>query len=68
VKGGGSLTQRRRLAADESGYEFDHFRKRIEPKMVEQLAWQLHQDSLQYVERDRGPEPFAASGSTPIIA
>ncbi|MCL4554356.1 MAG: hypothetical protein M1565_04375 [Actinobacteria bacterium] len=64
---GKDLTHRRIDAAHELGYDVDHLRKRIEPKIVEQLAWQLHQDSLQYVPRARKYPPAEASGDTPTI-
>lgn len=64
---GKDLTKRREDACATAGYEFDHFRKRIEPKIVDQLAWLLHQDSLQYVPRARKHPPPEASGDTPII-
>jgi len=64
----GTLTDRRRRAAELSNFELDHFRKRIEPRIVEQLAWQLHQDSLQYVQRGDDGRPFTASGDTPTIS
>lgn len=63
----GDLTTRRRTASERAGCSLDHFRKRIEPKIVEQLAWQLHQDSLQYVQRLDDGRPFAASGDAPTI-
>lgn len=63
----GFLTDRRRAAAVAADRNLDHFRKWIEPKIIEQLAWQLYRDSLQYVERTRGAGPFEASGSTPVI-
>ncbi|MHB9149809.1 MAG: hypothetical protein ACYC33_06990 [Thermoleophilia bacterium] len=64
---GQDLTHRRLEAAQALGYDPDHFRKRIEPRIVEQLAWQLHQDSLQYVPRVRHDPPPEASGDTPSI-
>jgi hypothetical protein len=62
-----NLTGRRRRAADASGYEYHHFRKHIEPRILEQLAWQLYEDGLQYVPRGRKTPPAAASGDTPTI-
>lgn len=65
---GTTLTERREQAARETGYEADHFRKRIEPKIIRQLAWQLHQDSQNYVPRGREvPPPLEASGDTPTV-
>lgn len=66
---GRTVTARREQAARETGYEQDHFRKRIEPKILRQLAWQLHQDSQNYVPRSRDtPPPLAVSGDTPYIS
>lgn len=62
-----TLTDRRHKAATLAGYELNHFRKRIEPKICRQLAWQLHQDGLQYVRRTGDGQPLAASGPTPTI-
>lgn len=65
---GTTLTARRTRAAKESNYEADHFRKRIEPKILELLAWQLHQDSQTYIPRSRPvPPPLESSGDTPTI-
>jgi hypothetical protein len=62
-----NLTNRRARAAVKAGYETHHFRKRIEPVVLEQLAWLLHQDSLQYAPRARSVPPAAPSGDTPAI-
>jgi hypothetical protein len=67
ARGGQTLTERRRYAAGVLDYELHHFRKRIEPKLLEEIAWQFHQDSLQYIRRTRDGEPFEASGHTPVI-
>lgn len=62
------VTARRKRAAIEAGYEIDHFRKHIEPKIVRLLAWQIHQDSQNYIPRSRTvPPPLESSGDTPII-
>jgi hypothetical protein len=66
-RGGRTLTQRRLAAAASLDYEVHHFRKRIEPKLIEELAWRLHKDSLQYVRRRHDGKPFEASGDTPTI-
>jgi len=65
---GQDLTTRRAEVAEKLNYDPDHFRKHIEPKIVEQLAWQLHKDSLQYVPRARKHPPPEPSGDTPIIS
>ena len=64
-----TLTDRRQLAADHTEREIDHFRKRIEPKIVRELARQLHGDSQNYVPRTAPvPEPVEISGDTLYIA
>ncbi|MFL6120405.1 hypothetical protein [Actinophytocola sp.] len=40
-----NLTLRRELAAEAAGHEVHHFRKRIEPKLVEKVAWELLSDA-----------------------
>jgi hypothetical protein len=62
-----NLTDRRIAAANNSGYDYHHFRKHIEPKIIDHLAWLLHQDSLQYVPRGRRVPAAAPSGDTPAI-
>lgn len=42
---GQNLTVRRDLAASEAGHEVHHFRKRVEPKLVERVAWELLADA-----------------------
>lgn len=42
---GQNLTVRRDLAAAEAGHEVHHFRKRVEPKLVEKIAWELLADA-----------------------
>ena len=62
------VTARRQRAAREAGYEADHFRKHIEPKIVRLLAWQIHQDSQNYIPRSRTlPPPLESNGDTPVI-
>ena len=65
--GGRTLTQRRLAAAAVLGYEVHHFRKRIEPTLLRDIAWLLHQDSLRYASRPRDGAPFEASGDTPVM-
>lgn len=43
--GGQNLTTRRILAAEQAGHEVHHFRKRVEPKLVETIAWELLADA-----------------------
>ncbi|WP_328605916.1 hypothetical protein OG943_38940 [Amycolatopsis sp. NBC_00345] len=42
---GQNLTVRRELAAGQAGHEVHHFRKRVEPRLVEQVAWELLADA-----------------------
>ncbi|MFF0147479.1 hypothetical protein ATK36_6194 [Amycolatopsis sulphurea] len=42
---GQNLTVRRELAAAAAGHEVHHFRKRVEPKLVEKVAWELLADA-----------------------
>lgn len=45
AKPGLNLTTRRDLAAEQSGHEVHHFRKRVEPKLIERIAWELLADA-----------------------
>jgi hypothetical protein len=40
-----NLTTRRDLAAEQAGHEVHHFRKRVEPKLIEKIAWELLADA-----------------------
>lgn len=40
-----NLTVRRDLAAEQAGHEVHHFRKRVEPKLLEKIAWELLADA-----------------------
>lgn len=42
---GQNLTVRRAVAASEAGHEVHHFRKRIEPKLIEKVTWELLADA-----------------------
>jgi hypothetical protein len=42
---GQNLTVRRELAATAAGHEVHHFRKRVEPKLIEKVAWELLADA-----------------------
>ncbi|MEV6608082.1 hypothetical protein [Kutzneria sp. NPDC051319] len=45
AKTGLNLTARRELAAAQAGHEVHHFRKRVEPRLIEKLAWDLLADA-----------------------
>ncbi len=42
---GQNLTVRRDLAAEQAGHEVHHFRKRVEPRLIEKIAWELLADA-----------------------
>lgn len=42
---GQNLTVRRDLAAEQAGHEVHHFRKRVEPRLIEKVAWELMADA-----------------------
>ncbi|MEV7099305.1 hypothetical protein AB0M80_41415 [Amycolatopsis sp. NPDC051045] len=42
---GQNLTARRNLAAEQARHEVHHFRKRVEPRLVKQIAWELLADA-----------------------
>lgn len=68
VRGTGqTLTARRGAAAALLDFDPDHFRKRIEPRILADLAWLLEKDALQYRPRGRKQPPAEASGDTPVI-
>lgn len=61
-----TLTDRRERAAFSLSYEFDHFRKNIEPKILEQFAAVLYEDLLRYKRRiRRAPLAEEPTGDTP---
>lgn len=45
---GQNLTTRRELAAELAGHELHHFRKRVEPKLAEKIAWELLADAERF--------------------
>ncbi len=66
---GASLTLRRERAARTAGFSTDHFRKNIEQKIIQEVAWLLHRDSQNYVPRERAtPPPLEISGDTPYVS
>lgn len=70
ARGTGSLnlTQRRAAAASLLGYDPDHFRKHIEPKLIADLAETIHRDLLRYKARvKRAPESLQPTGDSPRL-
>ena len=67
---GTTLTNRRARASRVGGwdYDLDHFRKRVEPRLVRDLAWLLHEDSQNYTPRTKyAPDPVEISGDSPSL-
>jgi len=60
---GQNLTARRDLAAELARHEVHHFRKRVEPKLIEQVAWELLADADRFTRT-----PMIAPRLAPITA
>ncbi len=60
---GQNLTVRRDLAAEQAGHEVHHFRKRVEPKLIEQVAWELLADADRFTRM-----PMIAPRLAPVTA
>lgn len=58
-----NLTVRRELAAAVAGHEVHHFRKRVEPKLIEKLAWELLADADRFTR-----SPVIAPRLAPVAA
>jgi len=66
---GQNLTVRRDLAAELAGHEVHHFRKRVEPKLVEKIAWELLADADRFTRSPMiAPRLAPAAGRQPILA
>ncbi|HEX5348629.1 MAG TPA: hypothetical protein VFW64_16230 [Pseudonocardiaceae bacterium] len=66
---GQNLTVRREFAAEQSGHEVHHFRKRVEPKLVAKIAWELLADADRFTRSPRiAPRLAPAAGRQPILA
>ena len=62
---GTTLMRRRTMAAAASGYEVNHFRKRIEPRIISTLAWQFRKVSDEHSETFTTPPRLSrAKGKT----
>ncbi|HET9142295.1 hypothetical protein [Actinophytocola sp.] len=57
-----TLTARRDLAAEQAGHEVHHFRKRVEPKLIEKVAWELLADADRFTHT-----PMIAPRLAPVI-
>ena len=65
---GTNLTVRRERAAEGMGYEATHFRKQIEPKLLDEFAELIYYDLLRYKSRShRAMEYSEPTGDTPDL-
>lgn len=65
---GTTLTARRLEAAQILERHEDHVRKHIEPKLLDELAFALHQENLRYKPVAESPLPTtAAHEDTPVL-
>jgi hypothetical protein len=65
---GTNLSFRRGEAADVLERSFDHVRKHIEPQIVDEVAFALHQENFRYKPAsDRGRPEIAVNEDTPIL-
>lgn len=66
---GQNLTVRRDVAAEQAGHEVHHFRKRIEPKLMEKVAWALLADADRFTRSPMiAPRLAAVTGRQPVPA
>jgi hypothetical protein len=66
---GQNLTVRRELAAAAAGHEVHHFRKRVEPKLIEKLAWKLLADADRFTRSAMiAPRLAPATNRQPVPA
>jgi hypothetical protein len=69
AKPGQNLTVRRDLAADQAGHEVHHFRKRVEPKLIETIAWELLADADRFTRSVMiAPRLAPPAGRQPVQA
>lgn len=66
---GQNLTVRRDLAAEQAGHEVHHFRKRVEPKLIETIAWELLADADRFTRSAMiAPRLAPPTGRQPVQA
>lgn len=64
-----NLTVRRELAAEAAGHEVHHFRKRVEPRLIEKVAWELLADADRFTRSVMiAPRLAPASSPQPVPA
>ncbi|WP_067798476.1 hypothetical protein [Actinomadura formosensis] len=64
---GTTLTSRREVAAAAAGYEVHHFRKRIEPKLLDLVIWQLRRDTEELATRHAAPPRLHPAARRPNL-
>jgi hypothetical protein len=62
-----NLSQRQLRAAQAVPYNADHFRQEVMPKILRQIARQLHEDSQNYIQPGPGMPRQEISGTSPSI-
>lgn len=66
---GQNLTVRRDLAAEQAGHEVHHFRKRVEPRLIERIAWELLADADRFTRSPMiAPRLAAVTDRQPVHA
>jgi hypothetical protein len=68
---GTTLTNRRARSSRVGSWDYDadHFRKHVEPRLLRDLAWLLHEDSQNYTPRTKyAPVPTEISGDSPSLS
>jgi hypothetical protein len=66
---GTKITDRRYAAAEILERNDDHFRKHIEPKILDEVAFAFHQENLRYMSPSAHGRPeIAAHEDTPVLA
>ncbi|MDQ3274930.1 MAG: hypothetical protein M3Q39_07840 [Actinomycetota bacterium] len=64
---GQNLTARRKVAAAAVGHEVHHFRKRVEPRLVEQVAWALLVDAERFTRSVVVAPRLAVAGERQVV-
>ncbi|WP_370973851.1 hypothetical protein [Amycolatopsis sp. cg9] len=64
---GQNLTARRAQAATLAGYEVHHFRKRVEPKLLERVAWELLADADRFTRSPMIAPRLAPAGERQLV-
>jgi hypothetical protein len=62
-----NLTARRDMAALQAGHEVHHFRKRVEPKLIEKIAWELLADAERFTRMPMIAPRLASSAARQLV-